>query len=75
MGLQFDNVTTAPENSLTLIVEDLLHARVAGGNPSAGSDWEAWLNALSRQAAPIITSSSGRAQLEAWLDVVEAAVG
>ena len=75
MGLQFDNVTTASESSLTLIVEDLLHVRAIGGTTPADSDWEAWLNALSRQAAPLITSNSGRTQLQAWLDAVEAAAG
>ncbi len=70
MGIQFDSITAAPDCSLTFIVNDILER---GARPSAqAADMEGWLNALSRQNTPIVASKSGRAQLEAWLDAVEA---
>lgn len=69
MGVQFDSITAAPDCSLTFIMGDLgRNARQA-----AQADVEAWLNALSRQSVPIVASQSGRAQLEAWLDLAEEA--
>jgi hypothetical protein len=79
MGIQFESVTTAPDSSLTWIMDDLT---VRGGQvPSRrevqtvkaleAGDLEAWVNALLRQATPIVASRSGRAQLEAWLAAVD----
>ena len=78
MGIQFENVTTAPDSSLTWIMDDLA---VRGQVPSRrdvptakaleAGDLEAWVNALLRQATPIVASRSGRAQLEAWLAAVD----
>jgi hypothetical protein len=65
-------VMQASESSLTFVVEDLnarRHATVNAGN--SGADLETWLNALQRQTKPIIASSQGRANLEAWLALVE----
>ena len=82
MGLQFDSITTSSDSSLTWIVDDLV---VRSGQPAArhapqttkaaleAGDLEAWVNALLRQAAPIVASRSGRAQLEAWLAAVDPA--
>lgn len=70
MGIQFDNITAAPDSSLTLIVNDIIER---GSRLSTQADTEGWLNALSRQNVPIVASKSGRAQLEAWLDAVDAA--
>ena len=70
MGFQFDSITTAPDCSLTFILNDLL-AR-GSRETAAQADIEAWLNALSRQAVPIVATPKGRAQLEAWLDAAEA---
>ena len=69
MGIQFDSITTAPDCSLTFILNDLLARGARNTAPQA--DLEAWLNALSRQAVPIVASKKGRAQLEAWLDAAE----
>ena len=58
-----------PETSLTFLVEDLQ----AGRAPShqSGADIEAWLTVLHRQGRPMIASTQGRANLEAWLALVE----
>jgi hypothetical protein len=82
MGLQFDSVTTASDSSLTWIMDDLI---VRSGRlpsrrelPAAkavleAGDLEAWVNALLRQATPIVASPTGRAHLEAWLAAVDPA--
>jgi hypothetical protein len=69
MGYQFDSITTAPDCSLTFIVNDII---ARGRENAAQADIEAWLNALSRQAVPMVASKAGRAQLEAWLDAADA---
>jgi hypothetical protein len=73
MGAQFDYVTYSPEVSLTLIVDDLTrHRQDAAFYPKSGPvDILAWLNALQRQAAPLVQSKSSRENLEAWLDAVQ----
>lgn len=67
MGVQFESITAAPDCSLTFLMGDLGR----GSHQAAQADVEAWLNALARQAVPIVASLNGRAQLEAWLDAVE----
>lgn len=70
MGVQFDSITAAPDCSLTFIMGDIGRS---ARHPAGQADVEAWLNALSRQAVPMVASQSGRAQLEAWLDAVHLA--
>ena len=65
-------IMQASENSLTFIVEDLdARRRATVSATNSGADVETWLNALQRQVKPIIASSQGRANLEAWLALVE----
>jgi len=73
MGVQFEPITYSSENSLTLIVDDIVRQRRDGivSTAEAQADMESWLNALHRQAAPLIYSKSGHANLEAWLAAVE----
>jgi hypothetical protein len=68
---------------LTWIVDDLL-SRGASPVPRHDAqasdalqpcDLEAWVNALLRQAMPIVASRTGRAQLEAWLAAIEPSAG
>ena len=72
MGIQLDNITAAPDCSLTFILNDVMSRRPDGRPLPAApdADLEGWLNALSRQAVPIVASRAGQAQLEAWLDLV-----
>jgi hypothetical protein len=74
MGLQFDSVTTIPDCSLTFILDDIMARTDRRGRQTqvASDDLESWLNALMRQATPLVSSTSGRASLEAWLDAVDA---
>jgi hypothetical protein len=74
MGIQFETVTTLPEVSLTLIVDDILRQRhEASLYPKAAPlDLTNWLNALQRQAQPLVHSKALRENLEAWLDAVDA---
>ncbi len=69
MGVQFDSITAAPDCSLTFVMGDLGRS----SRQAAQAEVEAWLNALARQSVPIVASQSGRAQLEAWLDLAEEA--
>ena len=63
-------VQQVPENSLSFLMEDLqAHTNTSAGK--SGNDLEAWVNALHRQGRPLVTSSQGRANLEAWLALVE----
>ncbi len=71
MGVQFERLTYASENSLTLIIDDLMRQRAQGPAKAAAVDMESWLNALQRQSRPLLQSETGRASLEAWLDLVE----
>ncbi|MBL8631355.1 MAG: hypothetical protein JNM81_17095 [Rhodospirillaceae bacterium] len=75
MGVQFERVMFSSNSSLTLIVSDLLRQVRDGAGPVADteSDMEDWINAMSRQSAPIIHSAAGRENLEAWLAEVEMA--
>jgi hypothetical protein len=65
-------VVQASESSLSYLVEDLQarrHECLSGGK--SGADLENWVNALQRQGRPLVASSEGRANLEAWLDLVD----
>lgn len=62
-------VMQAAETSLTFLVQDLQSQ--AQGESAAGNI-ESWINALHRQGRPLVASSQGRADLEAWLALVEA---
>jgi hypothetical protein len=67
-----NSVTQAPHSSLSFLVEDLQarrHDSLSGGK--SGEDLEAWVNALQRQGRPLVASTQGRADLEAWLALVE----
>lgn len=76
MGLSFQAIESpeiipvvqAAESSLTFLVEDLKIRRHQAG---PATDVEGWLNALHRQGRPLVASSQGRANLEAWLTLVE----
>jgi len=73
MGLQFDRVAYSSDSSLTLLVDDF--ARERGPTPmalDASIDLQDWYNALLLQSAPLIHSTTGRANLEAWLEQVQA---
>lgn len=66
-------VMQVSDNSLAFLMEDLQHRRspwLAGAN--SGDDVENWVNALQRQAYPLVASTQGRANLEAWLALVDA---
>ncbi len=80
MGLAFhsselpylNSIIQAPQSSLSFLVEDLdarRHESLGGGK--SGADIEAWINALQRQDRPLVASTQGRANLEAWLALVE----
>ncbi len=73
MGVLLERVTYASENSLTLIVDDIMrqHRNGFSAPAAAQGDMESWLNALQRQATPLISSKAGQADLEAWLDAVQ----
>ena len=75
MGLQFEQITYAPQFSLTQIVEDTTFLRQAGAmlKLTGAVDLEAWLNAVQRQSTPLIQSKARRADLEAWLEAAELA--
>ena len=75
MGLQFERITVAPPFSLTQVVEDAAFLRRGGSLRAvlAGTDPEAWMNALQRQSTPLVQSGARRAELEAWLEAAEAA--
>lgn len=77
MGIQFETVTTLPEVSLTLIVNDILRQQhEASLYPKAVPlDLTTWLNALQRQGQPLVHSKVLRDNLEAWLDAVDAEIG
>ncbi len=66
---QIQPLVQAPESSLTFLVQDLQGQ--AQTRATAG-DLESWINALQRQGRPLIASSQGRADLEAWLALVDA---
>ena len=79
MGAQFGShaVSHAADMSLTLIVDDIARAN-AGGllAPKEGTlDLDNWLNVLQQQSAPLVQSKALRANLEAWLDAVDAELG
>jgi hypothetical protein len=75
MGLAFHSsdlphlnpVLQAPQYSLSFLMEDMQARRHEG----AGADIEDWVNALQRQDRPLVASTQGRADLEAWLALVE----
>ncbi|MDX2143085.1 MAG: hypothetical protein SFV19_07000 [Rhodospirillaceae bacterium] len=72
MGALLEQVTSSPEVSLTLIVDDLMRrhrdcSAEALPDPDALQDW---LNVLGKQSMPLISTPAGRANLEAWLDAV-----
>jgi hypothetical protein len=65
-------VMQGPASSLAFLMDDLQARRrecLSGGK--SGTDLEEWVNALRRQAQPIVASTQGRANLEAWLALVE----
>ncbi len=73
MGIQFETVTTLPEVSLTLIVDDIMRQRTMPARTmTAPLDLSTWLNALQRQTQPLVQSKALRENLEAWLDAVDA---
>lgn len=60
-------------HSLSFLMDDLQARRrecLIGGR--SGADLEDWINALQRQGQPLVASTQGRANLEAWLALVEA---
>ncbi|MGE3475973.1 MAG: hypothetical protein AB7H70_09210 [Rhodospirillaceae bacterium] len=62
-----------PESSLTFLMDDLQARRYetpAAADSSA--DLQDWMNALQRQERPLVASTQGRANLEAWLELVNA---
>ncbi|MGE3334208.1 MAG: hypothetical protein AB7I36_11235 [Rhodospirillaceae bacterium] len=62
-----------PESSLTFLVDDLQACRYdSPAHAHSGADLEDWMNALQRQERPLIASTQGRANLEAWLELVNA---
>jgi len=77
MGLAFNSsevphltpVVQIPQYSLSFLTEDLQARRHE--SVDAGADLEAWVNALQRQERPLVASTQGRANLEAWLALVE----
>ena len=73
MGAQFEQVTYSSEVSLTLIVDDITRQRRdAPFYPKASPlDLVSWLNALQRQSAPLVHSTTSREHLEAWLEEVD----
>ena len=73
MGAHVDRITYSSEVSLTLIVDDITRQRRdAPFYPKAGPlDLVSWLNALQRQAAPLVHSAASREHLEAWLEEVD----
>jgi hypothetical protein len=75
MGVQFERLVFSSQSSLTLIVSDLLRQTRDGAGPVADTDigMEDWVNALSRQTAPLLQSAAGRENLEAWLAEVDLA--
>jgi hypothetical protein len=77
MDAQLESVTYASSGSLTLAIDDLmLERRGAWSGRRAGvSDLDGWLNALRRQASPLIQSPSRRADLKAWLAAVDQHLG
>jgi len=63
-------VQQAPENSLPFLMEGFqAHSHMSAGK--SGLDLEAWINALHRQDRPLVASTQGGANLEAWLALVE----
>ena len=79
MGAQFGShaASYAAEMSLTLIVDDIARAN-AGGllAPIEGTlDLDNWLNALQQQSVPLVQSKALRANLDAWLEAVDAEFG
>jgi hypothetical protein len=68
-----EDILHSSESSLTLIVDDLTRQRrdAAIYPDSETPDLDGWLNALQRQARPLINSPKGLANLEAWLDAVD----
>ncbi len=75
MGVQFERLVFSSNSSLTLIVSDLLRQSREGAGPVADTDngQEDWINALSRQTSPLLQSTAGRENLEAWLAAVDLA--
>ncbi len=73
MGAQFEQLTYSSEVSLTLIVDDTLRQRrFAAVQPKAEPmELSSWLNALQRQSAPLLQSTSARDHLEEWLKAIE----
>ncbi|MGE4063488.1 MAG: hypothetical protein AB7E79_08975 [Rhodospirillaceae bacterium] len=79
MGLAFvsadaphlNPVMQAAEHSLSFLMEDLQTRRQACLIGKSGADLEDWVNALQRQGQPLVASTQGRANLEAWLALVE----
>jgi hypothetical protein len=72
MGVQFERITFAPPQSLTFIMDDIArHRRESAHSTGASDDLDGWLNALQRQAKPLISSKAGKDELLAWLDAVD----
>ncbi len=60
-------------NSLTFLVDDLQARRFESpAHTESSADLEDWMNALQRQERPLVASTQGRANLEAWLELVNA---
>ena len=73
MGAQFEQITYSAEVSLTLLVDDITRQRrdALFTSEAGPADLSNWLNALQRQAAPLVHSKASREHLEAWLDAVQ----
>ncbi|MSO97532.1 MAG: hypothetical protein EXR11_04835 [Rhodospirillaceae bacterium] len=73
MSPSVEKIAQASGSSLTLIVDDLARQRrdAAIYPDSETPDLDDWLNALQRQATPLVHSRKGLANLEAWLEAVD----
>lgn len=69
-------VVQTAEASLSFLMEDLrAHRAALVQEPAPSADMENWMNALQRQATPLVASSAGRANLKEWLALVEQDLG
>lgn len=60
-----------PGSSLSYLVDDLQACRYESpALTDSSADLEDWMNALQRQERPLVASTQGRANLEAWLELV-----
>lgn len=72
MGVQFEQLTLAPHQSLSFLMEDMGRARrdnlFSGGNLG---DLQAWLNVLQGWSAPLV-SHAAHLSIAQWLEAADA---